>query len=415
MIKRNITPAVIDALKDTSVVLINGARQTGKSTLAQMLPEDKARSYITLDDPGQISAARSDPAGFISGLSGPVVIDEVQYALELLPCIKMAVDKDKQPGRFLLTGSADILFLPHLSESLAGRMEVVTLQTCSQGELMGLKDDLISTLFDGDIGSGQGATAKFSDYVHKVILGGYPGLINRHSQERRDKWFNSYIASILHKDVQQLFNIEGLTEFPKLLQLLSSRVGTILNVAELSRTSTIPNTTLHRYMAVLQTMFIARLIPAWSSNTGKRLVKAPKLFFCDTGLGCHLMGYDAQRFISDRSTAGRLLENFVVSELCKQRTWSSVHCQIYHFRTPTGFEVDIVLEDRAGRIVGIEIKSSATVTAHDFRGLKALEQLAGDKFLRGVVLYCGENAISFTHNLHAVPIETLWKTSFQTN
>ena len=408
MITRNITDTLITALSDTPVVLINGARQTGKSTLVESLPGQQNRKYISLDDPTQLFAAQSDPKGFIEGLDGPIVIDEAQYAPELLPVIKLAVDKKKQPGRFLLTGSADILFLPKVSDSLAGRMEIITMQTCSQGELLGRKEDFISSLFSPSLPSNKIVSLRTSDYLTRVALGGYPALLERTDEQRRDAWFSSYINGLLQKDVQQLFNIEGLTEFPRLLKLLASRTSSILNVSELSRTSTIANTTLHRYLSILQTMFLVRLVPPWSSNTGKRLVKAPKLFFLDTGLACFLAGYNGQALTNDGTSAGHFLENFVVSEFFKQQSWSATRCQLYHFRTPTGREVDIVLEDKSGRVIGIEVKSTATIRPQDFNGLKELAQLAGNKFLRGIVLYSGDSIVSVAKNLHAIPIEHLW-------
>jgi uncharacterized protein len=408
MIKRNITSILLDALADTPVVLLNGARQTGKSTLAKSIASKKyPATYITLDDFSALSAARHDPAGFLSGLDGPVIIDEIQKAPNLFPAIKAVVDRDRQPGRFLLTGSANVFLLPRLSESLAGRMEILNLWPFSQGELAGIREEFVDALFANNLPYRVSYPENQANILGRIVIGGYPEAVRRSSNARRKAWFDSYITTLLHRDVRDLANIEGMVNLPRLLSLLAIRVPTFLNFAELSRTAAIAQSTLKRYMTLLEAIFLIQNVPAWSGNLGKRLVKAPKLVINDTGLKAHLTGSSAERMTADGS-AGGYLENFVIMELRKQIPWSRIQPRMFHFRTQTGQEVDVVLEDPSGRLVGIEVKTTAVVGAEDFKGLRALAEGAGKHFHRGIVLYTGTGMVPFGQNLHAIPVTALW-------
>jgi predicted AAA+ superfamily ATPase len=398
-----------EALRDTPVVLLNGARQTGKSTLvgSGMLGDHEAR-YLTLDEAGVLAAAEADPSGFLSGLEGPVILDEVQRSPGLFPAIKAEVDRDRRPGRFLLTGSANVLLLPRLSESLAGRMEILTLWPLSQGEIEGVKEGFVDAVFTGgllSIPDGPGGTPNLHE---RLLRGGYPEVLGRSSESRRRAWFGSYVTTILQRDVRDLSNIEGLTELPRLLSLLAARSASLVNYAELSRSASMPQSTLKRYVSLLEATFLVSTLPAWSSNLGKRLVRSPKLLLCDTGLISGMQGLSAERLASDPVLIGPLLENFVAMELRKQSAWSDTQPRLFHFRTQTGQEVDLVMENAAGRIVGVEVKASATVGARDFRGLRALAEASGDRFRRGIVLYTGKTAVPFGENLHALPVGSLW-------
>ncbi len=408
MINRNITHHILDALSDTPVLLLNGARQTGKSTLVKTISaHSHPARYVTLDDATVLSAVKHDASGFLAGIDGPVVIDEVQRAHELFPAIKAEVDRNRRPGRFLLTGSANVLLLPRLSESLAGRMEILRLWPFSQGELEGVTETFIDGLFAAKLHAESPRHESLASLRGRIITGGYPEVVSRTKEDRRRAWFESYITTILQRDVRDLANIEGLTNLPRLLALIASRSPALLNLAELSRTLAIPHSTLKRYMALLEATFLILHLPAWSGNLGKRLVKTSKLVLNDTGLMAHLLGADMERLAAG-GFIGPLVENFVIMELTKQITWSATRPQMFHFRTQTGQEVDIVLEDRAGKLVGIEVKASATVTTKDFRGLQAFAEATGKRFHRGVVLYTGKEGISFGSNLYALPLGTLW-------
>lgn len=409
MLIRNITPKIIEALSDTPVVMLNGARQTGKSTLAMSLISEKhIGRYVTLDDATALAAAKHDPAGFISGLGESSVIDEIQRAPELFVAIKADVDRNRTPGRYLLTGSANVLLLPRLSESLAGRMEIFTLWPMSQGEFAGVREKFIDTLFSEKLPSNEFISADTkTTVIERAIRGGYPEAAARNSESRRRAWFGSYVTTILQRDVRDIANIDGLTAMPRLLAMLATRSSSLLNYSDLSRSTGLPQSTLKRYMALFETLFLIEHLPAWYSNLGKRLVKTAKLVMNDTGLLTTLLAVDAAR-LENTPLCGAVIENFVIMELKKQISWSDTRPAMLHYRTQTGQEVDVVLEDTAGRIVGIEIKSAKSVGGQDFRGLRSLAEAAGNNFLRGIVLYSGSEMVSFGSNLFAMPIDSLW-------
>lgn len=392
---------------DTPVVLINGARQTGKTTLAQKIAAESEAQYYTLDDYATLALAAGDPAGFIRNLSGPVVIDEIQKAPELFPAIKLEVDKDRRAGRFLLTGSANVMTLPRLSESLAGRMEIIPLFPFSAGELAGAVEGFLPLLFAGNIARSKPTPASVAIEA-TLTRGGYPEATQRETDARREAWFGAYISTILQRDVRDLARVEALHALPNLMKLLAARASGLLNLADVGRDAGLPHTTLTRYLVLLETVFLVHRLPAWSRNLGQRLVKAPKVHLMDTGLACHLLGANAQRLKKDRPLLGRLLESFVVSELRKQISWTDPRISLYHFRTSVGSEVDVILERPDSSIAAIEVKAGATVAAEDFAALKALRDRLGRQFQAGVVLYLGDQIVPFGDKLWLVPLPALW-------
>lgn len=394
------------ALVDRPVVLLDGARQVGKTTLVQTLTGTSGRRYVTFDDATNVAAVGSDAAGFLAGLGGPVVLDEVQRVPELFLAIKAAVDRDRRPGRFLLTGSANALLLSHLSDALVGRMEIVTLWPLSQGEIAGVEEQFVDAVFAPALP--RTAIATSTPLVGRVLAGGYPEAVLTAAPDRRQAWFTSYITTLLARDVRELARIDTLADLPHLVGLIASRPMALLNYADLARGVSLPQTTLKRYMALLQTVFLIRTVPPWHGNLGKRLVKSPKLLLADSGLAAHLMGLDAARLRDDRTLFGPLLEGFVAMEIEKQLGWSHVSPSLFHFRSHTGDEVDLVLEERSGRLVGIEVKAAATVGSADFNGLRTLAAAVGPRFHRGVVLYTGTEVVPFGDRLHAVPVDALW-------
>lgn len=409
MLHRNLTVSLLEALSDTPVVLLNGARQVGKSTLVQSLLVDHPARYFTLDDATVAAAIARDPAGFLAGLDGPVILDEVQRAPELFLAIKASVDRDRRPGRFLLTGSADVFLLPRISESLAGRMEVLTLWPLSQGEIEGIRETFVDALFGSSFQPPSVKALSRSEALGRALAGGYPEVLSRASEDRRRAWFGSYTTTILHRDVRDLANVEDLTALPRLLSLLASRSTALLNYSELSRSSGLPATTLKRYFALLEATFLVRLLPAWSDNLSKRLVKSPKLLIADTGLLSATVGLTSERLDEEPHLAGRLLETFVIMEIRKQMSWGRIRPGMFHYRTQTGQEVDLLLEDSRGRIAGIEIKAGATVQERDVRALLDLADSLGERFVRGVILYTGDRAVPFSDRIVALPLATLWR------
>ena len=409
MLERRIHEKLLAALADTRVVLLKGARQTGKSTLAKAIAETRTAAYLSLDDPTVLALAKADPDALVTGHSGLVVIDEVQHAPELFRAIKRVVDSDTRPGQFLLTGSANIFLLPKLAESLAGRMEILPLEPFSQSELAGRPDNLIDRLFWRSSWKPGKREINRLDVCARMIAGGFPEAVARPAGERRAAWFRSYIAALLQRDVRDLANIEKLTDLPKLLGLLAARTGGLMNVAEISRAIDIPHTTLQRYLALIEAAFLFRPLPAWSTNLGKRLVKSPKIHLLDTGLAAHLRGTGDAKTLSISPDIGPLLESFAVQEIRKQLAWCVQTASAWHFRTATGSEVDLLLEAPDGSIVGIEVKAAGSVTQGDLKGLRVLSEALGERFVAGAVLYLGEQALPFGGNLYALPISVLWQ------
>jgi predicted AAA+ superfamily ATPase len=406
MFKRNLLEPIETALTDTPVVLIIGARQVGKTTLALSL----ADNYLTFDDAGVVAAAKQSPKDFIKNLSKPIILDEIQRCPEVLPAIKMAVDKDRAAGQFIMTGSANVLTLPKVSESLAGRMEVEQLRPLSQGEIMGVKETFVERLFADEFSLPTNfPNEDRNDLFSRMLIGGYPEVISRKTESRRQNWFRNYINTILQRDIRDLANIEGLVDLPHLLELLAARAAGILNYAEVSRSIDFPQMTLRRYMTLLETTFLIETVPAWSGSIKKRLIKAPKLFIGDTGLLSYLLDLNLERLQSDPTLAGALTESFVVGELKKQMGWSETRIKMFHFRTSNDREVDIILENSGGTITAIEVKSSSSVDRRDFKGLNLLADSLPDKFRRGIILYTGNQFLAFGKNLFAVPMQALWK------
>lgn len=411
MIRRHLTEQLLQALSDTPAVLINGARQTGKSTLVQSVAAtNPGHQYLTFDDPGVLAAAKRDPNGFIAGFNTPVTLDEVQHVPELFPVIKAAIDRKREAGRFLLTGSANVMLLPKLSESLAGRLELLKLWPFSQGEMNGVREDFIDTLFSRQPvwSMGKSSGLQRAELFEKILAGGYPLAVARNAGARRKAWFQSYLTTILQRDVRDLTHVADVTAVPRLLSVVAARAGGLLNFADLSRTLALPQTTLKRYFALLEATFLVQLLRPWSSNVGQRLIQTPKVYLDDTGLLAHLLGVTVDRLSLDGTLAGGVLENFALMELRKQSAWSETQPEFFFWRTAAGQEVDIVLEDRAGRLVGIEIKAGATLGGNDVRGLQVMAQAVGKRWVRGVVLYTGNEVIPFASNLHGLPVSHLW-------
>jgi hypothetical protein len=412
MLVRHLAGRLREALRHSRVVLLSGARQVGKSTLARQIAQesDPAREYLSLDDAAVAAAAAADPVGFVEGLRGPVVLDEVQRVPTLLPAIKQSVDRDGTPGRFLLTGSANVLQVPRVSESLAGRMQILTLWPLSQGEIEGRRETFLEAVYAPELPSLPTA-ASDGGLARRVARGGYPELGTRRDDASRDSWYGSYVTTILQRDVRDLAAIEGLVTLPRLLALVAAQPLALLNYAGLARGVGLPQTTLKRYLSFLEATYLVTTVPAWFRNVGKRLTKSPKLTVADSGLAAYLQGADERRLEERRETLGPLLESLVGMELRRQAGWSRLQPQLFHFRSAGGQEVDFVLETRSGRVVGVEVKASASLGPADFRGIDALAEAAGPDFHRGIVLYAGRHVVPFGRIRHGVPLRALWEWS----
>lgn len=406
MYPRYVESHVRAALRDTRVVAISGPRQSGKTTLARRLARPKLR-FLTLDNQPTLAAARSDPVAFIAELDR-AVIDEVQRAPDLVLAIKQSVDDDQRSGRFLLTGSANLLTIATVRESLAGRVEIVPLYPLSRSERLRIKrPQFISKAFRGQVPQPHKALSA-NQLLQVVVSGGYPEAIKRRSERRRQDWYRAYIDSIIQRDLPEIADLAKASRIPRVLAIAASFAGQLTNLSEIGRSAGIDHKTADQYLRVLEQLYLIQRVPPWFRNELSRLVKTPKLHFIDSGLLTAMRGYSMARIRRDRSLFGPLLEGFVFSELLKLSSWMDERISLFHYRDRDQFEVDFVLEDSAGRIVGVEVKAAASVTRQDFGGLQRLASAAGDSFVQGILLYQGEQALSFAENLRAVPITALW-------
>jgi uncharacterized protein len=396
---------VLTALKDTPVVLVTGPRQCGKTTLVRSLMA-AGREFINLDNDTVLASARVDPAGLVRSLK-KATIDEIQRAHDLLRAIKMAVDDNRQPGRFLLTGSANLMAVPQISESPAGRIEIINLLPLSQAEIHRRKPGFLRAAFEGKAGR-CGKTMTGRQLVDAVLTGGYPEMLRRKQPERRRAWARDYVRAIVQRDVRDIAEVEKLAQIPRLLQVLAHYSGQLTNFTEIGRQVGFDDKTTRKYIGIMEQLYLVRRVEPWFRNQLKRLVKTPKLHFLDSGLLAALLAVTPERIRRDRSTFGRLLETFVFTELIKQIAWTGNACALYHYRDKDQDEVDFVVEDDSGAVVGIEVKASATVNGGDFKGLRKLAHACGAAFRSGLVLYDGDRRVSFGDRLFAAPLGCLW-------
>ncbi len=409
MIERALTVPLLAALGDTPVVLLSGGRQTGKSTLVTGLADRGHQAeYVTLDDPTELAAARRDPVGFVERFDDRVILDEAQRAPELFLPIKAAVDRDRRPGRFLLTGSANVLFAPAVAEALAGRMEALTLWPFSSAELEARSGArFFEWLFADRPDLPNAPPLGRAELVSRLIVGGFPEAVARSDDERRQRWFSSYLTTILERDVRALADIERLEELPALLAAIALRSRGPLNRSGLSQDLGIPNSSIERYLVLLDRVFLVRRLAAWHNRLHPRLVKAPKMLISDAGLLCSLLRADRDRLANDPAMLGLVLEGYVGMELVKNAGLAAAGTAVMHYRTSKGVEVDFLAESADGRVAGIEVKAAASVGSEDFRRFERLEQVLGERFARGVVLYTGERVVPFGERLAAWPVSLL--------
>jgi uncharacterized protein len=405
MFERFVERRAKEALSDTPVVLIVGPRRAGKTTLVRKMAE-AGRTYITLDDQTVLDAARSDPTGFIRGLDHAVV-DEIQRAPDMLLAIKKTVDEDYRPGRFLLTGSANVLTLPRVADSLAGRMETIRMLPLARAEISGATPTFLERLFAGKL-EGDIDTIVGDDLIRLALLGGFPEAISRDSERRRQDWARSYLTSVLTRDLRDIADIEKLTELPKFVRLLAEHSGQLVNYSQFGASINVSHKTGQRYVALLEQVFLVATLQPWFTNALKRIVKTPKLHFLDSGLLAAARGLSFDRVKANRELLGALLESFVFSEILKLMSASDMRLTPYHFRDQQMHEVDIVLERDDGMIVGVEVKASATVKSSDFAGLRTLAEACKKRFAYGVVLYDSADLVPFGERLAAAPLSCLW-------
>jgi predicted AAA+ superfamily ATPase len=398
----------MDAMGSARVVALLGPRQAGKSTLARMLAADRLPAdYLTLDDEPIRNAAAADPAGFVAGLGRTAVIDEVQRAPELLLAIKSRVDRDSTRGQFLLTGSANLRRIPRVSDALPGRVDYLTLWPFTQGEINTRPEDFLARLFRGEVPTTTETQIGREPYAEMLLTGGFPEARIRR-EAARARFFESYIASIVERDVADTARVHDPGSVATLFRLVAARSGSLARYDALARDAGVDGKTAKSHVEVLERLFLIRIRRPWHVNLGQRQVKAPKLYVADTGLVAGLIGADARRLREDDGLAGALFETFVATELERQASWSPEPWTFWHYRDGDR-EVDVIVERPSGEIVGIEVKASATVRARDFSGLMHVRERIGSRLVAGVVVYAGERTLPFGDRLWAVPLTALWK------
>ena len=399
---------LLEALGDSPGVLIHGPRQCGKTTLARLVGERLGYEYLSFDDDVARGSAQADPAGFVADLPERAILDEVQRVPALFASLKSAIDRRRVPGRFMLTGSANVLLVPRLADSLPGRMEVLRLHPLAQSELARRPSRFLDTLFDGRFRT-RSSERLAGQLAERIVAGGYPAALARQPGRRRAAWYRDYLDALVQRDVRDMARIASLDALPRLLALGAAQTARLLNVVDLAAPFQLSRPTIRDYVTLLERVFLLELLPPWHSNRLSRLVKTPKLHVGDIGLACALLGADTAALRTDRPLLGQLLETFVLLELRRQASWHEQPHSFFHYRDRDGAEVDVVIERGAHQVAGVEVKAAATVTAADFRGLRKLKDAAGKRFAGGVVVYDGETSASFGEQLHAVPLRALWE------
>jgi predicted AAA+ superfamily ATPase len=405
---RHVAPRLREALRDSPAVLIHGPRQSGKTTLARTVGEARGYRYVSFDDEAIRAAAGGDPVGFVGALPARTILDEVQRVPEIFTSLKAAIDRRRTAGRFILTGSANVLFVPALADSLAGRMAILRLHPLAQSEIEGSRPRFLDALFRGGFKAGI-AERLGRGLAERIAAGGYPAALARRAPARRRAWYRDYVETQIQRDVRDLSRIRSLDTLPKLLALAAAHTARLVNVADLAAPFELTRQTIHEHLTLLERVFLLDQLPSWHTNRLSRLVKRPKLHVGDTGVACALLGIDGARLDADRETLGSMLETFALQELRRQASWRPDPLGFFHFRDRDGFEVDIVLEHGHAAVAGVEVKAAATVNETDLRGLRKLRDAAGKRFAAGVVLYDGTATVSFGGGLFAVPVRKLWE------
>lgn len=401
-----------EILSDTPVLVVSGARQVGKSTLVKQLLEGRNARLLNLDDSTNLTAAQSDPDGFIQQFpDGILAIDEVQRAPELFRAIKNSLELDRRPGRFIVTGSSNLVSLHGGEESLAGRAETLRLHGFSQGEITGREEDFANFAWNLNPESIPDTPSDYSrpDYLELITRSGFPEIAHA-TQRRRDRWVDAYVERVISKDASELYGLHYPDRLRDMLDLITSQGSSEFVATQVGRRLNIPERSVPTYLEALTSVFLVESLPGWGRNLGKRAVSRGKVFAQDSGLATSLAGLSPDALDEQISSpvTGGLLESFVAAELLKQRTWSNISYRMFHFRSSTGKEVDLVLEDRSRRIIGIEVKAAVSIGTNDFTGLKHLRELAGEHFVAGIILHAGREILPMGDRLWAMPISTLW-------
>ncbi|MHB8719715.1 MAG: ATP-binding protein [Candidatus Dormibacteria bacterium] len=411
---RHLQEAVVERIDEEPVIVLQGARTSGKSTLLRACADARGTKVVDLDDLDTRRAVEADPSYFVGGTSYPVCIDEFQHVPRLLDAIKAELNQDLRPGRYLLTGSTRYMTLPAASQSLAGRAHVMTLWPFSQGELRGRREDFLTALIGdpGSLVSAHPSITSRSAYEEAVLAGGFPLAVNRRPGVLRDRWFSDYVRAVVERDVLEIRNVRQREVVPAVLRLLAGQTAQVLNASRIATQLGLRKELISDYVQLLEAVFLVHRLEAFGRTLSSRVRRLPKVHLVDSGLGAQLLGITptrlAERDTTTLSEFGHLVETFAVNEVMKQAGWRAEPLRFSHFRTRDGAEVDLVIETGDGRVLGIEVKAASSAAVADFRGLNQLQQKLGDKFTAGVVLHLGQRSFRQGGRLFALPLDRVW-------
>ena len=408
LIPRSVRPLIVEGFEDSRIVFVGGARQVGKTTLvSDIATNEHPMPAFTLDDQATRDAAAGDPVGFVADLPRPAFIDEIHRVPDLLLALKKAVDEDTAPGRFVITGSANVLESKRIQDALPGRIDRIDMWPLAQSEIRGGQLNVVDELFAGRAPQVTGAPVGRAAFSEVVSEGGYPQARVRPPGRRRERWFANYVSSTLARDLLELADVRRLDDVERLLRLLATQSANLLNYRKVGARLDMHHATVRAYVVLLEQMFLVKRLPAWRPGLGSREATTPKLYVCDSGLLAHLLGAGIERIEDDDQVTGKLCETFVAGELLRHASWSDQQPRLYHYQRDRE-DVDLVLENNRGQIVGVEVKASATLRANDWKWLAKLAEARGDAFSVGIVVYAGEQTIPLGRKLWAVPYSGLW-------
>lgn len=408
---RAVTPLVLEALDAARITVVQGARQVGKSTLVSQLVAARQGRLVTLDDPVTLAAAHADPSAFVAQHpDGLLAIDEAQRAPGLALALKAAVDAHPRPGKFLVTGSADLLRAPGSADSLAGRAQTVELHPFTQGELAGRSDSFLDRLVAGDFALDRSGEWSREDYLDAASAGGFPEARARTSGRSRNAWWRDYLDRLLRRDALEQADLQHIERLPALLRILAAGQTHELVVDRLAANIDVPARSLPAYLDLLQRLYLLHVLPPWSTNLSKRETGRHRIHLTDSGMVFHLLGLTSARLApgEEPDYAGPILEGFAVEQLRRQAWWAQQEIRLFGYRTYDQREIDVVVETADGRVGAVEVKASSTVVEKDFRHLRWFAEKLGKRFVGGVLLHTGKTAAPFGTKLAALPFSALW-------
>jgi uncharacterized protein len=401
LVSRRIADHAVEFLESFRVVIVNGPRQSGKTTLLRQLETCRGGTYVTLDDGSLRAAAHADPEAFVADGPRPMMIDEIRRGGDdLVLAIKAVVDRSPSRGQFVLAGSTRFLATPSLSESLAGRASIIEVWPFAQQELAGGETSFLERAFQEPESFRTAAQSSYgrADYFDLIAKGFYPEAMGMRSELARTEWYSAYVRSIIDTDIREMAKIDEPSNLRRMLRLAAASTAQEFNAVKAAGD-----------LGILETFFLVQSLPAWSRNLNARAVRRPKLHITDTGLAAHLLAVDAEGLAARVAPArGPLMETFIVNELTKQASWSPSRLNLFHWRVSQGAEVDLVIERTNGRVIGVEAKATDTVDLRDFHGLTVLRDSLGDQFVHGFVLHTGRRSLAFGDRLTALPVSALW-------